>query len=341
MKKRITAFFLSVLVVCGLSIPAAAAETGESEVQPLPDSVLYYGTVTSVQTDAEGNITRVVMDSEESGACVMHVQEDTAFVDAGNRSAANPNELIVEGASLYVYHSPLMAYSMPPQTSAFVFVGNLPADAGCPHYHVAEEVTKNDDGSVTVLTDQGSLLLTLQADATVTPYRTKQFLTVDSIEVGTRFMAWYDIVLQSFPGQAGTDAVLVLPEQINDSTAGKIVCGDVALTENYRIENDVKLVPVRAVAEALGLTTSYEEVGNARNVTVESDTFAVHMTEGLDSIYGVTKLEDAVGMTALQSYGAAPYIENPGTTWAPASLFEMLGVTITDADGVLTFQLEE
>ena len=99
----------------------------------------------------------------------------------------------------------------------------------------------------------------------VTPYRTKQFLTVDSIEVGTRFMAWYDIVLQSFPGQAGTDAVLVLPEQINDSTAGKIVCGDVALTENYRIENDVKLVPVRAVAEALGLTTSYEEVGNARN----------------------------------------------------------------------------
>ena len=35
-------------------IPAAAAETGESEVQPLPDSVLYYGTVTSVQTDAEG-----------------------------------------------------------------------------------------------------------------------------------------------------------------------------------------------------------------------------------------------------------------------------------------------
>lgn len=164
---------------------------------------------------------------------------------------------------------------------------------------------------------------------------------MDSIEVGTRFMAWYDIVLQSFPGQAGTDAVLVLPEQINDSTAGKIVCGDVALTENYRIENDVKLVPVRAVAEALGLTTSYEEVGNARNVTVESDTFAVHMTEGLDSIYGVTKLEDAVGMTAPQSYGAAPYIENPGTTWAPASLFEMLGVTITDADGVLTFQLEE
>ena len=54
-------------------------------------------------------------------------------------SAANPNELIIEGASLYVYHSPLMAYSMPPQTSAFVFVGNLPADAGCPHYHVAED----------------------------------------------------------------------------------------------------------------------------------------------------------------------------------------------------------
>lgn len=341
MKKRITAFFLSVLMICSLSIPAAAAEADEPEVQPLPNSVLYYGTVTSVQTDADGNISRVVMDSEESGACIMYVQSDTAFIDAGNRIAANPNELSVEGASLYVYHSPVMTYSMPPQTSAFVFVGNLPADAGCPRYHVAEEVTKNDDGSVTVLTDQGSLLLTIQADATVTPYRTKQLLTVDSIEVGTRFMAWYDIVLQSYPGQAGTDSILVLPELINEPVAGKIVCGEVTLTENYRIENEVKLVPVRAVAEALGLTTSYEEVGSARNVTVESDTFAVHMTAGLDNIYGVTKLEDAVGMTAPQSYGAAPYIENPGTTWAPASLFEMLGVTITDADGVLTFQLEE
>ena len=78
-----------------------------------------------------------------------------------------------------------------------------------------------------------------------------------------------------------------------------------------------------------------------RSVTVESDTFAVHLTEGVDSVYGVTKLEDAVGMTAPQSYGAAPYIEVPGTTWAPVDLFEMLGVTVTDADGVLTLQAAE
>ena len=52
-------------------------------------------------------------------------------------------------------------------------------------------------------------------------------------------------------------------------------------------------------------------------------------------------LEDAVGMTAPQSYGAAPYIEVPGTTWAPVDLFEMLGVTVTDADGVLTLQAAE
>lgn len=341
MKKRMTAIFLSVLMLCGLSIPAAAADETASEPQALPTSVLYYGTVTAVEKDANGNLSSVVMNSETDGERVIHVQQDTAFVDAGSRSAANPTELVVEGASLYVYHSPAMTFSLPPQTSGYVFVGNVPADAQCPIYHVVEDVTANDDGSITVTTDQGSLLLTITKDASVLPYRTKQILTLDSIQVGTRLMAWYDIVLQSYPGQASTDTVLVLPEQINAPTAGKIVCGDVALTESYRIDGEVKMVPVRAVAEALGLSVSYQKENGERSVTVESDTFAVHLTEGVDSVYGVTKLEDAVGMTAPQSYGAAPYIEVPGTTWAPVDLFEMLGVTVTDADGVLTLQAAE
>ena len=49
----------------------------------------------------------------------------------------------------------------------------------------------------------------------------------------------------------------------------------------------------------------------------------------MPTIIGVTKIEGAVGMTAPMDYGMAPYAVAPGTTWAPAQLFEMLGRTVT------------
>lgn len=43
-------------------------------------------------------------------------------------------------------------------------------------------------------------------------------------------------------------------------------------------------------------------------------------------------------MTAPMKYGAAPRIEAPGTTWAPAQLFEMLGRTVTLDGDTLSIQ---
>ena len=62
---------------------------------------------------------------------------------------------------------------------------------------------------------------------------------------------------------------------------------------------------------------------------MESEAFQVQLTIGSNLIVGVTRIPDAVGMTAPQDYGKAPYIVEPGTTWAPAQLFEMLGKTVS------------
>ena len=48
-----------------------------------------------------------------------------------------------------------------------------------------------------------------------------------------------------------------------------------------------------------------------------------------ETIFGVTKIEGAVGMTAPVKYDKMPYIVEPGTTWAPAEIFEMLGKSVT------------
>ena len=78
--------------------------------------------------------------------------------------------------------------------------------------------------------------------------------------------------------------------------------------------------------------------GTPALVTVESETFRVSLTIGQEQIFGVTKIEGAVGMTAPMKCGAAPRIEAPGTTWAPAQLFEMLGRTVTLDGDTLSIQ---
>ena len=98
-----------------------------------------------------------------------------------------------------------------------------------------------------------------------------------------------------------------------------------------KYENGVATVPVAAVAQALGYEVTYTPAERPEDtlVTVESDTFRVELRFQVPTIIGVTKVEGAVGMTAPMDYGMAPYAVAPGTTWAPAQLFEMLGRTVT------------
>lgn len=71
MKRTLSALMLSGALLCALSVPALAAEpaapqTGTSLTQEetLPDSVLYYGTVTEVVRDEDGTVSRLALSSE-------------------------------------------------------------------------------------------------------------------------------------------------------------------------------------------------------------------------------------------------------------------------------------
>ena len=184
------------------------------------------------------------------------------------------------------------------------------------------------------------------------------------LQVGSHVMAWYDIVLLSYPGQAGTDHLMLLPgaaEEQNGETAETsapaettdptgtlqdgtelsiVLEGDMVLPVTGKVENGAAMVPVAAVAQALGYEVTYTpgENGEAALVTVEDDSFRVNLNIGDNLIQGVTKIEGAVGMTSPMDYGMAPYIVEPGTTWAPAQLFEMLGRTVTVDGDALSIQ---
>ena len=129
------------------------------------------------------------------------------------------------------------------------------------------------------------------------------------------------------------------------------VNGDVVDLSNSNLSqyifeaNGNVMVPLRAVAEKMGYTVSWDSENNA--FIAEDNEWKVNACIDEDLYYGVTKIEDAVGMTAPLSYGTAPQLVD-GKTFVPAKMFELMGYnfnsvgqfveftnrhTITDKDG--------
>lgn len=328
----------------------------------MPDSVLYYGQVLAIDREEDGTVTRLHLTSEAQGDYVMNISSSTVWIDSGSYAASDPADLEV-GESVYVHHSPVSTRSLPPQSAAYAVVRNFPQDAGAAQYHEVEAIAQNEDGSVTITTDNGGLMLTVEADAAVTTYAGETAALAD-VKAGDHVMAWYPLVMLSYPGQASAGHLMLLPAAVEerDGEAAEadpaqalepiqqvpqegteltiLLEGDMVLPVTGKYESGVATIPVAAVAQALGYEVTYTpgENGEGALVTVESEDFQVNLTIGEKAIQGVTKIQGAVGMTAPMDYGTAPYIVEPGTTWAPAQLFEMLGRTVTVDGDALSIQ---
>lgn len=87
-------------------------------------------------------------------------------------------------------------------------------------------------------------------------------------------------------------------------------------------ENGNAMVPLRIIAEKMGYKVDWDNEKKA--VTVGDDEWESVFTIGEYSYYGVTKIKDAVVMTAPQTYGAAPVLVD-NTTYVPAKMFEIIG----------------
>lgn len=220
MKKKLTALALSGLMICSLSISALAAPvsvdrtgTESAEPAPLADSQLYYGEVKDILTDEEGTLTGLWMESPKSGEYVMKLSEETYWIDSGERTASDPATLKV-GERLYVFHSSVSTRSLPPQTAAYAVVRNIPQDVGCAQYHEVEAVEETDEG-VRITTDNGGLILSLNKDTTLLSYNGDAPENPADIPVGSHIMAWYQVVLESFPGQAHPSHVMTLEAPVS------------------------------------------------------------------------------------------------------------------------------
>lgn len=194
-------------------IATETPETSEGEetedVEEMPASETYFGTVASIEKDEEGNVISISLTSEENGDYVMNVTDNTVWVDAVEKVKASQEDL-AEGETIYVYHSPVSTRSLPPQSEAFAVVLNVPQDIAVGVYHEVEDIVTNGE-IFTITTDNGGLYLNVTSDTQVKDYTTGESAEIGNVDRGDRIIAWYDAVAMSYPGQANVSDILVLP----------------------------------------------------------------------------------------------------------------------------------
>lgn len=368
-KKQILAMGLSAVLACS-SVAFAADLAAAETTAPAADNTAATETTTtavpqvkeSFRTGSMATVSKINMDGETVSSILVKTTDeqdiqlnlgaDTLIVNNETGAAAALSD-IKEGDKIYAYYSKAMTRSLPPQSACeLILVGvgeNTPASL-----HEVGTVSTNDEGMTEVLTADGSMIIRMDDKTTYAPYKTKNIVTKADLTEGTRFLAWYDIVAMSYPGQAYTQKVVILPAAATEETATEtqatreteqtaaetteltIVAGGKTLEVKGEMKDGVAVVPVRAAAEALGCTVSYEQKDGKEYVTVENDTRSMTLEIGTDNYVSTTKIEDAVGMTAPAQYGVAPYIVD-GTTYAAADLFKALvGFDVVTEAGTVT-----
>lgn len=368
-KKQILAMGLSAVLACS-SVAFAADVAAAETTAPAADNTAATETTTtavpqvkeSFRTGSMATVSKINMDGETVSSILVKTTDeqdiqlnlgaDTLIVNNETGAAATLSD-IKEGDKIYAYYSKAMTRSLPPQSACeLILVGvgeNTPASL-----HEVGTVSTNDEGMTEVLTADGSMIIRMDDKTTYAPYKTKNIVTKADLTEGTRFLAWYDVVAMSYPGQAYTQKVVILPAAATEETATEtqatreteqtvaetteltIVAGGKTLEVKGEMKDGVAVVPVRAAAEALGCTVSYEQKDGKEYVTVENDTRSMTLEIGTDNYVSTTKIEDAVGMTSPAQYGVAPYIVD-GTTYAAADLFKALvGFEVVTEAGTVT-----
>lgn len=189
--------------------PETSEGEGTEDVEEMPASETYFGTVASIEKDEEGNVISISLTSEENGDYVMNVTDNTVWVDAVEKVKASQEDL-TEGETIYVYHSPVSTRSLPPQSEAFAVVLNVPQDVAVGVYHEVEEVTTTENDT-RLLTNNGGLYLVISDETAVKDYETGEVADISAVAEGDHVIAWYDAVAMSYPGQANVSDILVLP----------------------------------------------------------------------------------------------------------------------------------
>ena len=301
--KKLLASALAAALTLSLAVPALAAEpvgadaAAEAPAYELVQRGETFPTRVWGAAVELGDMSLTLENSNESDPyqkVVVNVEEDTLILDAVTGEAKTFDDLRT-GETVYAWVGPDMTKSLPPISTGRVILCGLPADYAAPTYAEVEsgaDVCLNTDVVLHLSADSGYL---------AAPGWEKESVGAADIVPGTRVLAWYSVVTLSLPAQASPEKVMVFPSDY----AGWVAADGLTVTVNgqalalegaaaAKVENGHLMVPVRALAEALGCEVAWEPYTN--QVTVTRDGVeCYHFTIGGDQ---AAKGDVTVGLVA-------------------------------------------
>lgn len=307
--KKLLASALAAALTLSLAVPALAAEpvgadaAAEAPAYELVQRGETFPTRVWGAAVELGDMSLTLENSNESDPyqkVVVNVEEDTLILDAVTGEAKTFDDLRT-GETVYAWVGPDMTKSLPPISTGRVILCGLPADYAAPTYAEVESVTETESGADVCLNNDVVLHLNADTGYLAAPGWEKETVSAADIVPGTRVLAWYSVVTLSLPAQASPSKVMVFPSDYDGwvSTNGLEVTinGETLPLEGAsaaKVENGHLMVPVRALAEALGCEVAWEPYTN--QVTVTRDGVeCYHFTIGGDQ---AAKGDVTVGLVA-------------------------------------------
>ena len=258
MKKILPRILALILCAAFLGVPAYAAGESEETAGSL-GPVMIWGTLTHMD---DGGL--LVTNSQEGAAyseVVLH-GESIICLDAVTGDPMDIQDL-KDGDTVYAWVGPAMTLSIPPHATAYLILGNIPEDYGVPMYYEikAAEVTAADEETqmptaVELTAAGGTTLTVVTSEAELKPYLTKNIVTLADLIPGTRILVWSD-------SEGKAEQVLVFPYEykgyLSYTSEGAVSVNGQAVDQAAQISEDgTVLLPIRAVAEVLGLEVNWD-----------------------------------------------------------------------------------
>jgi hypothetical protein len=111
---------------------------------------------------------------------------------------------------IIAYYGPAATLSIPPHSNAVLILCDIPQDYLPPRYGRVIAVTKTEN-QAKVTIDGGALIVTIDRGTPISPYLTKNIVTIDNIDVGSDLLLWCPIsVALSYPGQTTATKTIIL-----------------------------------------------------------------------------------------------------------------------------------
>lgn len=304
-QKNVFSLVLTAMLALTLCIPALTVRANAAQA-PL----CVWGSLTQLDS---GSLL-LQNDSEDAvhSEIILH-GENVLVLDAVTGDALSL-DTIRDGSTVYAYIGPAMTRSLPPQATVHLILANLPADYAAPQYYQIQSVAPQMMVAIypppaltwTEFTTTGGVTLKITDDATLSRFQSEDAVRLEDLIPGTRLLVWSD-------SQGSPERVLVFPYAyegyIASGDTGVVSVNGTALPQRAKTAGEhLSLLPVRAVAERLGLTVTW----TADHKAVVSDggsallTFAPNDTEDICLVEeGVLYLDARTLARALNLFYAA------------------------------------